>query len=142
MLDSVRLQWDMTKYLDDYFFKASMIYFIQMLLIGFIFRQGLNDEDGLYFVKPTFNQMTLRLLCCYMFHFGNYREVSDSFKRLKFLRRFPERFDRQYIQAAFLLTFYQFTASLMIELAHMVFLCRQRNLVQVMVNYVAFAGVA
>jgi len=77
-----------------------------------------------------------------MFHFGNYRDPSDSFKRLKFLRRFPERFDRQYITAAFLLTFYQFTASLMIELAHMVFLCRQRNLVQVMVNYVAFAGVA
>jgi len=77
-----------------------------------------------------------------MFHFGNYREVSDSFKRLKFLRRFPDRFDPQYVAAAFLLTFYQFTASLTIELAHMVFLCRQRNLVQVMVNYVAFAGVA
>lgn len=100
------------------------------------------DEDGLYFVKPTFNQMVLRLLCSYMFHFGNYRGASDSFKRLKFLRRFPDRFDKQYVAAAFLLTFYQFTASLTIELAHMVFLCRQKNLVQVMVNYVAFAGVA
>lgn len=57
MLDSVRLdkEWDMTKYLADYFFKASMIYCIQMLLIGFVFHQGLTDADGLYFVKPTFN---------------------------------------------------------------------------------------
>lgn len=144
MLDSVRLdkEWDMTKYLADYFFKASMIYCIQMLLIGFVFHQGLSDADGLYFVKPTFNQMTLRLLCSYMFHFGSYREVSESFKRLKFVRRFPERFASEYVVAAFLLTFYQFTASLMIELAHLVFMCRQKNLVQIMVNYVAFAGVA
>ena len=84
----------------------------------------MTDADGLYFVKPTFNQMTLRLLCSYMFHFGSYREVCDSFKRLKFLRRFPERFDGKYVAAAFMLTFYQFTSSLAVELAHMVFLCR------------------
>ena len=27
--------------------------------------------------------MTIRLLCCYMFHLGNYKEVSESYKRLK-----------------------------------------------------------
>lgn len=42
LLDSVRGRKDLgtedlSKHLDDYFFKASMIYFIQMLLIGFVF---------------------------------------------------------------------------------------------------------
>ena len=96
----------------------------------------------MYFVKPSFNQMTLRLLCSYMFPFGNYREVCESFKRMKFIRRFPERFNGKYIGAAFMLTIYQFTSTIMIELSHMVLLCRQRNLVQIMVNYVAFAGVS
>ncbi len=87
------------------------------------------NKDGLEFVKPTFNQMTLRIFCCYLLHFGNYREVSDSYKRMKFVRRFPERFDPEYVIAAFMLTFYQFTSGILVEAVCMLYLTRQKNLV-------------
>lgn len=141
MIDSMRLDWGFTKYLEDYFFKASMIYFIQMVLISFMLRAALMGYDGLDYVKPTFNQLSIRLLCCYLFHFSNYREVSDSWKRLKFLRRFPERFGT-YVISAFFTTIYQFTSGIGVEIVNIVYLCRQKNLVSVMICYIAFAGIS
>ena len=94
-----------------------------------MFTATVNGTDGLDFVKPTFNQMTLRLICCYLFHFGNYKDVADSFRRMKFLRRFPERFDNKYVMAAWLLCFYQFTTAITVEFVNIIYLTRQENLV-------------
>ena len=95
------------------------------MLIAFLFRAAWKEEDSLFFVQPTFSQMTMRLLCCYLFHLGNYKDVGESYKRLKFLRKFPERFNENYIMSALMVTFYQFTASLFVEFANIVFLTRQ-----------------
>ncbi len=86
--------------------------------------------------------MVIRLLCCYLFHLSNYRDVTDSYKRLKFLRNFPEKFDPNYIGAAYTICLYQFTAAFLVESANLVFLTRQENLVELMMNYVAFSGVS
>lgn len=119
-----------------------MIYCIQIILVFFILHSAWTGSDTLQPVQPTFNQMTLRLLCCYLFHLGNYRDVAESYKRLKFLRRYPEKFSPNYIQPAFMVTFFQFTASVFVEFANIIFLTRQENLVELMMNYVAFLGVS
>lgn len=93
MIDEIRVNFNLTKNLEDYFFKSTMVFFIQILLTIFILYSAFTDADNLEYERPTFNQMTLRLLCCYLFHLANYRDVSDAFKRLKYLRRFPERFN-------------------------------------------------
>jgi len=57
--------------------------------------------------------MIIRLLCCYLFHLSNYRDVGDAYKRLKFLRNFPEKFDPRYIEAAYMVCYYQMGAAVM-----------------------------
>lgn len=52
----------------------------------FIFYSAMTGADNLDFEMPSFNQMAMRLISCYLFHLVNYRDVSDAFKRLKFLR--------------------------------------------------------
>lgn len=64
------------------------------------------NSDGLSFVGPTITQMTLRLLCCYLFHLGNYKDVSDSFKRLKFLRYYPHKFEGGFLNPALAITMF------------------------------------
>ena len=128
MIESVRLDWGLTKHIEDYFYKSSMIFFIQIVLISFMLRAAMLDFDGLDYVQPSFNQLAIRLLCSYLMHFSNYREVSDSYKRLKFLRRFPERFG-DYVQSAFLITLYQIISGFGVEVVNIVFLCRQKQLV-------------
>ena len=86
MIEKVRLDFHMTNLLEDYFFKATMIFFIQMVLTIFIFYSAMTGADNLDFEMPSFNQMTMRLISCYLFHLVNYRDVSDAYKRLKFLR--------------------------------------------------------
>ena len=68
--------------------------------------------------------MTVRLLVAFIFHLGNYREVQESYKRLKFIRKFPERFHENLIMSATLTTIYHFTASVTMELANLILLTR------------------
>ena len=126
----------------DYFYKCTMIYCIQIILIAFILHAAFNDEDSLRFAQPTLKNMVVRLLMAYMLHLGNYKEVSESYKKLKFLRTFPERFSEDFIMPAAMVTFYHFSASIFIEFANIVFLTRQRTLVEMMMTYVAFLGVS
>ena len=111
MISEIRNEFKLQNFLQDYFFKSTMVFFIQMLIITLIFMAGIASEDdensdGLSFVEPTVTQMTLRLLCCYLFHLGNYKDVSDSFKRLKFLRYYPRKFDGGFLNPAVVITMY------------------------------------
>ena len=72
--------------LEDNFFKCSFLFFIQALIITCVLYSAYKNEDDNGFVKPEFTNMTLRILCCYLFHLSTYGDVSSSFKRLKFLR--------------------------------------------------------
>jgi len=86
--------------------------------------------------------MALRILTCYLFHLGNYKDMLQSFRRLKFLVYFPCKFEDHFIFAAFLVTFYQFTAALMSETVNLIFMCKQETLTDIVMNYVAFAGIS
>lgn len=86
MISEVRMKYDLDEFIEDYFFKSFMIFFIQILILFFILNGAFNGTDGLEYVKPDINFLALRLLCCYLFHMSNYGDVADSFRRLKFLR--------------------------------------------------------
>lgn len=124
MIDKIRLDFNLTNQLQDFFFKSTMIFFIQFLLTVFMFYSAITNADNLDFEMPSFNQMTLRLISCYLFHLVNYRDVSDAFKRLKFLRQNPERFNKKYIVAAFVVCVYQFSTAISIEFINIVFMTR------------------
>ena len=87
MIKKVRTKFDYKdEDLEDNFFKCSFLFFIQSLIIVCVLYSALNNEDDNEYVKPDFSNMTLRILCCYLFHLSTYGDVSSSFKRLKFLR--------------------------------------------------------
>jgi len=129
MIDRIRLDYGLTKSIDDYFFKSTMVFLIQSLLSVFILYSAWTGDDNLDYEQPTAQQMTLRLICCYLFHLVNYRDASDAFKRLKFLRNYPEKFNEQFIVAAFLVTFFHLTSAIMIEFVNIIFMTRQKNLI-------------
>lgn len=104
MITEVRIKYDLDDFIEDYFFKSFMIFFIQMLIILFIFNGALHSSDGLEYTKPEINFLALRLLCCYLFHMSNYGDVADSFRRLKFLRMNPDKFAPKHLLPAFLVT--------------------------------------
>ena len=86
--------------------------------------------------------MALRLLCCFLFHLSNYTDVSDSYRRLKFLVNNPDKFDQKHYLPAFLITQYQFSAGILVETINLIFLTRQATLIDLIMNYVAFEGVS
>ena len=113
-----------------------------MLIIGFILSAALTNTDGLDYVQPTTSSLALRLLCCYLFHLSNYGDVADSFRRLKYLMRNPDKISEEHIPAAFLITQYQFWASFCCEAVNILFLTRQQTLIDLIMNYVAFEGIS
>lgn len=55
MIEKIRLDFNMTNLLEDYFFKSTMIFFIQMILTTFIFYSAMTGADNLDFEMPSFN---------------------------------------------------------------------------------------
>ena len=119
-----------------------MIYFIQILIVVGIFISEVLKDEVESFAEPTVQQMALRLLTCYLFHLGNYKDMGQSFKRLKYLVHFPCKFDKDHLLAAYLVTVYQFTAALLSETVNLIFMCKQDTLTDIVMNYVAFAGIS
>jgi hypothetical protein len=142
MITDVSALYELKDYVEDYFFKATMIFFIQMLIISFILFAALTNTDGLEYVQPTTSSLTLRLLCCYLFHLSNYGDVADAFRRLKYLKENPDKIPQQNRVPAFLVTQFQFWASFIVEAVNILFLTRQVTLIDLIMNYVAFEGIS
>ena len=142
MISEANVKYQLKDHVEDYFFKATMIFFIQMLIITFIAIAALTNTDGLEYVQPTTTSLTLRLLCCYLFHLSNYGDIADAFRRLKYLKENPDKFSPDYVIPAFLITQFQFWASFSAETVNILFLTRQTTLIDLMMNYVAFEGIS
>ena len=84
----------------ELFFKCTMIFFIQMLILCFVISSAISNDDGLEYVKPDFQNMVLRLLTAYLFHLGNFQEVRDSYKKFKFIRYNAYYFKREELKSA------------------------------------------
>jgi len=55
LIEKIRIDFHLTNNLEDYFFKATMIFFIQFLLTVFIFYSALANADNLDYEMPSFN---------------------------------------------------------------------------------------
>ena len=62
--------------IQDYFFKCFFIFAIQAMIMIFVFYSVITKTDGNDYIKPTVQNMALRLLCSYLFHLGNYGDIS------------------------------------------------------------------
>lgn len=142
LITQVCARYDLGFHITEYFFKSTMIFGIQLLMIIFIVKAAMNGKDGLDYVQPSLDNMIMRLTACYLFHLGNYPDVADAFRRLKYLRNNPTNFENKNILPAFVITQYQFWAAFLAEAANLIFLCRQAELTDIIMNYLAFAGVS
>ena len=133
---------------EDYYYKCSMVFFIQFLIVTFIGYSALTPNkagepnDGLCWVKPDGYKIILRVLCAYLFHVQNYDDVCDAFRRLKFIKNNPHMIENKYLGIAFTISMYQFWATFLCEIVNIMFLTRQDKLTDIIMNYVAFASVS
>ena len=104
MISDVRIHFKLDGFINDSFFKSTMVFFIQMTIILLIGIAAYKNTDGLQYQKPEPTYMALRLLCCYLFHLSNYTDLSDSYRRLKFLVNNPHKFNQKHWLPAFLIT--------------------------------------
>ena len=102
MIKNVSERYNLTLNLDDYFFKCCCIFVFQSVIIFIIMSGVFEGEDGLEYVEPSPKIVILRLLTCYLFHLGNYSDVADGTRKLKFLTNNADKFHRGYIFPAFL----------------------------------------
>jgi len=99
------------------------------------------EESGGY-TKPGLLEMALRLSCAYLFHMMNMPDLRDALGRLKFLRNCQQKFQPKQIYIALLVILMQAFVSISCEIVNLIFLCRQESLVDLIMNYLAFAGIA
>lgn len=53
MIKEVKLNYELNEYVDDYFFKSTIIFTIQLAVTSIIYFNAKNGEDELEFMKPT-----------------------------------------------------------------------------------------
>ena len=81
------------------------------------------------------------LLTAYLFHIEALADVKDSYAKIQFLRRYPERFEEKLRFPAFFLCAQQFFVAVFCETLNITFLCAQTTYLDLIMNYVALAGV-
>ena len=59
MVTPVSKLYALDDFVNDYFFKATVIFFIQMIIISFVFLAAITETDGLDYVQPTTRSLTL-----------------------------------------------------------------------------------
>ena len=93
------------------------------ILITVLDFNPIGDDGANILPEPNVIHMALRILTCYLFHLGNYKDMGQSFRRLKFLINYPCRFKEGFIFPAFMVTFYQFTSAISSETVNLMFMC-------------------
>jgi hypothetical protein len=81
------------------------------------------------------------LLTAYLFHIEALADVKDSYAKIQFLRRYPERFKEKLRFPAFFLCAQQIFIAVFCETLNITFLCAQTTYLDLIMNYVALAGV-
>jgi hypothetical protein len=86
--------------------------------------------------------MIMRILACYLFHMSGYNDVYTAYMRLKYLRFNADKFVHKNLFAAFMICQFQFWSSIAAEYANILFMCRQKSLVDIIINYAVFIGIS
>jgi len=82
----------------------------------------------------------MRLLAAYLFHIETLNDATSSYRKIKFLTRYPERFHEKLRLPVLILCLQQFIVNLLCECMNLIILCMLPNFNELIMNYVAFAG--
>ena len=83
----------------------------------------------------------MRLVTSFMFHIFALDDSREAYQKLKFLLRYPERFENKLRFSAFIICIEQFSITIIVEYMNLMFLCKQETYEDLIMNYVAFAGI-
>jgi hypothetical protein len=85
--------------------------------------------------------MFMQLLAAYLFHIETLSDAKNSYQRIQFISRYPERFHEKLRPAALFLCAQQFSVNIFCELMNLISLNQQTSFQELIMNYVAFAGI-
>lgn len=90
---------------------------------------------------PTPTYFMMRLVTSYLFHIFALEDARAAYQNMKFLLRYPDRFERKLRFSVFCICCEQFTITLAVEFFNLIFLCKQSSYEDLIMNYVAFVGI-
>ena len=72
----------------------------------------------------------------------NYNEVMEAYRKFKYLRYNMHSFNNfESVVAAYLISNFQLFTGILAEVASFIYLTRQEHLIDIIINFVAFAGI-
>ena len=83
----------------------------------------------------------MRMVTAFMFHIYALDDSREAYQKLKFLIRYPQRFEDKLRFSAYIICVEQFLITFMVEYMNLMFLCKQESFEDLIMNYVAFAGI-
>lgn len=83
----------------------------------------------------------MQMLTAYLFHATALNDTKSAYLKLKFLYRNLNKFDDSSVLSAYLVCGQQGLISVVCETMNLIFLCKQTTFVDLVLNYVAFAGI-
>lgn len=125
---------------EDYFYKASMVFFIQFSMVLVLVQFEASTASG-NVAQPSLQAMFLKLFTAYLFHMMNYTDLDSAYRRFKFLRYNAKKFDPETLWCAFMTTQYQFWVAVVCEIGSIFYITKQATYINIIVNYLSFKGI-
>lgn len=123
------------------YFKAQMIFFIQTTIIGLLIYKNIFSSEKADFKQAYPTLLFMQLLSAYLFHIQTLGGAKNSYARILFIVRYPERFNKSLRSPAFFLCMQQFFVNMLCEIMNLATLAQQPSFQELIMNYVAFAGI-
>lgn len=93
-----------------------------MVIVSLLFFANITDSDT--FNKPTPTFFIMRLVTAYLFHIFALEDGREAYQKLKFLLRYPERFERKLRFSVLIICLEQFSITMAVEYLNLMFLCK------------------
>ena len=78
---------------------------------------------------------------CYLYHLSVKDDLAQAFRRLKFLAQNPQKFTKNQLFTAFMVTQFQILGAILNESVTILFMTRQSDLIDLVMNFVAFEAI-
>jgi hypothetical protein len=118
-----------------------MIWILQVGITMILWYNQFYGSDAIEFEIPRASLMFIMLLTAYLFHIQAMADARNAYTKIQFLRRYPERFEKKLRFPALMLACQQFFIVIFAETLNLTFLCGQNTYLDLIMNYVALAGV-
>lgn len=117
--------------------KVQMTFALQLGICFLIIQSSFDNV----FQKPDPLFLVMQVLTAYLFHASALMDVKSGYIKLKYLYRNMNKFEDSSILSAYTVCFQQFFIAILCEYMNLIFLCKQTTFVDLVLNYVAFAGI-